>query len=228
MTIVEAPPGITGGVDTHLDVHVAAALDPLGRLIGTESFSTDTAGYRALLEWLRNFGEVTKVGVEGTGSYGAGLARFLRREHVHVVEVNRPDRQARRNPGKTDALDAVEAALAALSGKAKGHAKTRDGASEAIRTLIVAKRSARQSRVKAKLSASPRSWHRQVPSLSAKCGLGNGDGSGATALAEAPKAEVVQQPVQQAIVVVRCTAYAGGDMRARDVREDVPAATSTI
>jgi Transposase len=82
MTIVEAPPGITGGVDTHLDVHVAAALDPLGRLIGTESFSTDTAGYRALLSWLRSFGDVTKVGVEGTGSYGAGLARFLRREHV--------------------------------------------------------------------------------------------------------------------------------------------------
>jgi transposase len=148
MTIVEAPPGITGGVDTHLDVHVAAALDPLGRLIGTESFATDTAGYRALLSWLRSFGDVTKVGVEGTGSYGAGLARFLRREHVQVVEVNRPNRQARRNSGKSDALDAVEAARTALSGRG-GHAKTRDGAAEAMRALVVAKRSARQSRVKA-------------------------------------------------------------------------------
>ena len=149
MTIVEAPPGITGGVDTHLDVHVAAALDPLGRLVGSESFTTDAKGYRELLEWLRSFGDVTKVGVEGTGSYGAGLARFLRRERVHVVEVNRPNRQARRNKGKTDALDAIEAARAALSGNAKGHAKTRDGAAEAIRVLVVAKRSARQSRVKA-------------------------------------------------------------------------------
>jgi transposase len=149
MTIVEAPPGITGGVDTHLDVHVAAALDPLGRLIGTESFGTDAAGYRSLLEWLQRFGEVTKVGVEGTGSYGAGLARFLRRQGVHVVEINRPNRQARRNRGKSDPLDAIEAARAALSGNASGHAKSRDGAAEAIRTLVVAKRSARQARVKA-------------------------------------------------------------------------------
>ena len=149
MTIVEAPPGITGGVDTHLEVHVAAALDPLGRLIGSESFTTDAKGYRELLEWLRSFGDVTKVGVEGTGSYGAGLARFLRRQGVHVVEVMRPNRQARRNSGKTDTLDAVEAARAALSGKAKGHAKSRDGAAEAIRALVVAKRSARQARVKA-------------------------------------------------------------------------------
>jgi len=149
MTIVEAPPGITGGVDTHLDVHVAAALDPLGRLIGTESFTTDTAGYRSLLEWLRRFGEVTKIGVEGTGSYGAGLARFLRREGIHVVEVDRPNRQARHNKGKSDPLDAVEAARAAISGRASGHAKTRDGSVEAIRVLVVAKRSARQSRIKA-------------------------------------------------------------------------------
>jgi transposase len=149
MTIVEAPPGITGGVDTHLEVHVAAALDPLGRLIASESFTTDAKGFRELLEWLRSFGDVTKVGVEGTGSYGAGLARFLRRQGVHVVEVTRPNRQARRNSGKSDALDAIEAARAALSGKASGHAKTRDGAAEAIRALVVAKRSARQARVKA-------------------------------------------------------------------------------
>jgi len=70
MTIVEAVRGITGGVDTHRDVHVAAALDPLGGLLGTEAFSADPAGYKALLGWLEGFGDVTKVGVEGTGSYG--------------------------------------------------------------------------------------------------------------------------------------------------------------
>jgi transposase len=172
MTIVEAPPSITGGVDTHLDVHVAAALDPLGRLIGTESFTTDAAGYRDLLAWLSGFGEVTKVGVEGTGSYGAGLARFLRRQGVHVTEVNRPNRQARRNAGKSDTLDAVEAARAALSGRASGHAKTKDGAVEAIRVLVVAKRSARQARVKAIVQmrhlgvSAPDELHQQIKGLS--------------------------------------------------------------
>ena len=116
MTIVEAAPGITGGVDTHLDTHVAAALDPLGRLVGSEPFPADAAGYKALLAWLETFGEVTKVGIEGTGSYGVGLSRYLRRKGIDVVEVNRPNRQARRNHGKSDPLDAIEAARAALSG----------------------------------------------------------------------------------------------------------------
>jgi transposase len=149
MTIVEAAPGIVGGVDTHLDVHAAAALDPLGKLIGTESFVANAAGYKALLDWLEGFGQVTKVGVEGTGSYGVGLARFLRRRDIGVVEVNRPNRQARRNQGKSDPLDAVEAARAALSGRVAGAGKTMDGPVEAIRVLVVAKRSARQARVKA-------------------------------------------------------------------------------
>ncbi len=96
MTIVEAARGVTGGVDTHLDVHVAAALDPLGALLGSEPFATDSAGYKALLGWLESFGSVTKVGVEGTGSYGAGLARFLRRADVEVIEVDRPNRAERR------------------------------------------------------------------------------------------------------------------------------------
>ena len=82
MTIVEAARGVTGGVDTHLDVHVAAALDPLGGLLGTERFETNAAGYKALLVWLGTFGDVTKAGVEGTGSYGSGLARYLRRVGV--------------------------------------------------------------------------------------------------------------------------------------------------
>ena len=120
MTIVEAARGVTGGVDTHLDVHVAAALDPLGGLLGTERFETNAAGYKALLGWLASFGDVTKVGVEGTGSYGSGLARYLKRVGVEVLEVDRPDRQKRRRGGKSDPLDAIEAARAALSGRAKG------------------------------------------------------------------------------------------------------------
>jgi len=149
MTIVEAARGVTGGVDTHLDVHVAAALDPVGALLGSESFAPTPAGYKALLKWLESFGAVTKVGVEGTGSYGANLARFLRRGGIEVVEVDRPNRQSRRRSGKSDSLDAIEAARAALSGRASGKAKTRDGAVEAIRVLVVAKRSARQARTKA-------------------------------------------------------------------------------
>ena len=149
MTIVEAARGVTGGVDTHLDVHVAAALDPLGGLLGTERFETNAAGYKALLGWLGTFGDVAKVGVEGTGSYGSGLARYLKRAGVEVLEVDRPDRQKRRRAGKSDPLDAIEAARAALSGRAKGKPKSRDGAVEAIRVLVVAKRSARQARGKA-------------------------------------------------------------------------------
>ena len=149
MTIVEAARGVTGGVDTHLDVHVAAALDPLGGLLGTERFETNAAGYKALLAWLETFGDVIKIGIEGTGSYGAGLARHLRRVGVEVIEVDRPNREERRRSGKSDPLDAVEAARAALSGRASGSPKSRDGAVEAIRVLVVAKRSARQARVKA-------------------------------------------------------------------------------
>jgi transposase len=149
MTMLEAAPGVTGGVDTHLDAHVAAALDPLGRLIGTESFAADAGGYKALFAWLEGFGHVTKIGIEGTGSYGVGLTRFLRRRGIEVVEVDRPNRQARRNHGKSDPLDAIEAARAALSGRASGAGKTKSGPVEAIRVLVVAKRSARQARVKA-------------------------------------------------------------------------------
>jgi transposase len=140
---------VTGGVDTHLDVHVAAALDPLGALLGSESFETTPAGYKSLLAWLESFGDVTKVGVEGTGSYGVGLARFLRRAHIDVIEVDRPNRAERRRSGRSDPLDAVEAARAALSGRASSVSKFKDGAVEAIRVLVVAKRSARQARVKA-------------------------------------------------------------------------------
>jgi transposase len=115
MTIVEERTAITAGVDTHSEVHVAAALDP----------------------------------VEGTGSYGAGLARYLAARGGRVVEAGRADRQDRHRNGKSDPLDAVSAARAALSGRASGEPKGRDGAVEAIRTLMVAKRSARRERTQA-------------------------------------------------------------------------------
>jgi transposase len=101
-----------------------------------------------LLVWLESFGTVTKVGIEGTGSYGSGLTRHLRQVGVEVIEVDRPNREERRRSGKSDPLDAVEAARAALSGRANGRPKSRDGAVEAIR-VVVAKRSARQARTKA-------------------------------------------------------------------------------
>src|SRR6266567_1601718 len=144
-----APCLVTGGVDTHLDLNVAAALDPVGGLLAVAEFPTTSAGHRDLLGWLSGFGPVARVGVEGTGSYGAGLARFLRRAGVEIVEVDRPNRQARRRSGKSDPLDAVEAARAALSGRACGAAKSRDGNVEAIRALVVAKRSARSAKIQA-------------------------------------------------------------------------------
>jgi transposase len=149
MSIVESTRPVTGGVDTHLDQHVAAALDRAGALLGVESFPATTAGYRDLHGWLANFGEIVAVGVEGTGAYGVGLARFLHAASVKVIEVDRPNRQVRRRHGKSDPLDAVEAARAALSGRASGIAKTADGHVEAIRVLLVAKRSARAARTKA-------------------------------------------------------------------------------
>ena len=143
------PLRITGGVDTHLDVHVVAALDHHGALLGVESFETTPRGYRGLLDWLRSFGEVDLVGVEGTGSYGAGLTRYLHAEAVRVVEVDRPNRQRRRRRGKSDPQDAITAARAAQSGDAQGEAKTRDGNVESMRVLRVARVSARKARTQA-------------------------------------------------------------------------------
>ena len=137
---------VTGGVDTHLDVHVAAALDEKGTLLGVEYFETTRAGYKKLLAWFENFGPVVLVGVEGTSSYGAGLTRHLHAEGVAVVEVDRPNRQRRRRKGKSDPEDAISAARAAFSGDACGAAQTQDGNVEAIRVIRLARLSARRSR----------------------------------------------------------------------------------
>lgn len=140
---------LTLGVDTHLDVHVAALLDERGALLGVESFATTPDGYKDLLGWARGQGEVVLAGVEGTGSYGAGLTRHLHAEGVKVLEVDRPNRQRRRRRGKSDPQDAITAARAAQSGDAQGEAKTRDGNVEAMRVLRVARSSARKARTQA-------------------------------------------------------------------------------
>ena len=125
--IAEARPVVTGGVDTHLDVHVAAVVTAVGGVLGTEQFATTAAGYRRLLSWMRGFGELDRVGVEGTGTYGVSLARHLRFEQVTVVEVMRPNRQVRRRHGKTDVIDAIAAARVVLSGEVNATPKTHDG-----------------------------------------------------------------------------------------------------
>ena len=140
---------ITGGVDTHLDVHVAAALDDHGGVLGTASFATTPDGYTTLVDWLRSYGDIAVVGVEGTGSYGAGLTRQLQSAGMPVVEVDRPNRQRRRRVGKSDTHDAVGAARAAFAGDALGVPKDRDGNVEAIRVLRLARSSASRDRTKA-------------------------------------------------------------------------------
>jgi transposase len=138
---------IVGGVDTHADTHVAAAIDANGGVLGIESFPADHAGFSALLGWFRSHGEVSMVGVEGTGSWGVGLSRFLHGHGIVVVEVDRPNRQNRRRVGKSDPTDAVSAARAALSGSASVTPKTRNGPVEQMRILMVARRSARSQRI---------------------------------------------------------------------------------
>ena len=135
-----------GGVDTHRDIHVAAVVDGTGRVLGSESFAAETAGYRRLVAWLRSRGRLVRVGVEGTGSYGAGLARYLTQAGIEVVEVNRPNRQLRRRRGgKTDTVDAE----AAASGQATSVPKSGAGPVECLRMLVVARRSATKARTQA-------------------------------------------------------------------------------
>ena len=148
-TMTPAPGTVTGGVDTHSDLHVAAAVDHLGGVLGTAQFKTTPTGYRKLLNWLRGFGPLHQVGVEGTGSYGAALARHLHEHDVTVIEVARPNRQVRRRHGKTDVVDAIAAARAVLSGEATATPKTHDGPVEALRALKVVQRSANKARTQA-------------------------------------------------------------------------------
>ena len=139
---------VTGGVDTHKDTHVAAVVDEVGRILATAGFPASVAGYRRLVRWLASFGQLVRVGVEGTGSYGAGLARHLGGEDIEVVEINRPNRQARRRRGKSDTADAEAAARAALNQEATGTPKSQVGTVESIRALRVVFSSMRATRTR--------------------------------------------------------------------------------
>jgi transposase len=141
---------VVGGIDTHKDLHVAAVVDTDAVVLGTESFSTTRAGYRSMLRWMRSFGDVRKVGVEGTGSYGAGITRHPTEAGIQVLEVDRPGRtDRRRRRGKSDTLDAQAAALAALAGRRTSTPKGKDGLVESLRVLRLTRATAIRSRTKA-------------------------------------------------------------------------------
>lgn len=137
---------VVGGVDTHADTHHAAVVLMNGRRVADREFPATRAGYADLLEWMRSFGRVQAVGVEGTGSYGAALARHLADAKVKVVEVNRPDRRQRRAKGKSDSLDAYAAAEAVLADKARAVPKAGTGVTESIRMLHLVRAGAVKAR----------------------------------------------------------------------------------
>lgn len=145
----EPPQAVIGGIDCHTDFHVAAALDPLGGVLGTESFPATCAGYRWAHGWLASFGQIAAVGVESTGSYGAALARSLTQQGCRVIEVNQPHPHTRARRGKDDAIDAEAAARKVLSGQATAAAENTSGIVEAIRQLSIARNSAVKARTAA-------------------------------------------------------------------------------
>ena len=174
------PTDIIVGVDTHKHTHAAVAITRLGARLGELTIRVGSDGYRELEAWARSLGAVRAFGVEGTGSYGAGLARFLR-EAGHVVhEVGRPDRRLRRQRGKTDHLDAEGAARAVLGGQATALPKSGTGEVEMIRHLKVARDTAVKARTQAMLALkaivigaparAPRGDHRQDGAGSASGG----------------------------------------------------------
>jgi transposase len=172
MTVQALPLQVAGGVDTHRDTHTAAVIDMTGRRLGDRQFPATAAGYRELLGWLRTFGALQVVGIEGTGAYGAGLARHLTGEGVALVEVDRPDRKTRRFAGKSDPLDADAAARAALARVRTGVPKDRSGQVEALRNLRVARHSAVdqradcQRRIKSLIVTAPDALRAQLRGLS--------------------------------------------------------------
>jgi transposase len=164
---------IAGGVDTHGGTHHAAVVLMNGRRLADAPFPATAAGYRELLAWMRSFGRLHAVGVEGTGSYGAGLARHVRGEGVRVVEVDRPDRRQRRTKGKSDPLDAYAAAEAVLAGRATTVPKAGDGIVESIRALHLVRASAVKARtactneMKSLVVTAPAELREQLPARSA-------------------------------------------------------------
>src|SRR3954468_8507113 len=135
-------PFVVGGVHTHKDLHGAAVVDEHDRVLGCQSFATSRHGYKLMLAWMRTFGPLRRVGVEATGTYGAGLLRYLQKAGVEVLEVTTPDRQDRRKRGKNDDLDAQNAAHAAFAGKRTVTPKSRDGMIESLRVLKACRKTA--------------------------------------------------------------------------------------
>jgi transposase len=144
-----ADPKVTVGVDTHKHIHVAVALSEKGQRLGHLTVAADRGGYEQLLAWARSFGEPWCFGVEGCGSYGQGLVGHLRRHGQRVVEAGRPDRRDRRERGKSDPIDAENAARSVLAGTATGVPKSADGTSEVIREIKVARDTAVKCRTQA-------------------------------------------------------------------------------
>jgi transposase len=137
---------IIGGVDTHKDLHVAAVVDHNDQVLGTQSFATTRQGYKLMLAWMRSFGDLQRIGVECTGSYGAGLLRYMQTVGVDVLEVTAPDKQDRRRRGKNDDFDAESAAHAAFAERRTVTPRSRDGMVESLRVLKVCRKTAVQAR----------------------------------------------------------------------------------
>jgi transposase len=175
-------PRITGGVDTNKDTHHAAVVLMNGRRLADAQFPATAAGNAGLLAWMRSFGRLHAAGVEGTGSYGAALARHLHSQGVQVIEVNRPDRRQRRGQGKSDPLDAYAAADAVLAGRATAIPKAGDGIIESIRALHLVRSGAVKARtacineMKSLVITAPAELREQLPArtavkLAAACAL---------------------------------------------------------
>lgn len=133
---------VVGGVDTHKDLHVAAVVDYSDQVLGTQSFATTRQGYKLMLTWIRSFGDLQRIGVECTGSYGAGLLRYLQTAGVDVLEVTAPDKLDRRQRGKNDDFDAQSAAHAAFAERRTVTPRSRDGMVESLRVLKVCRKTA--------------------------------------------------------------------------------------
>jgi transposase len=171
------PAEIIIGVDTHKDVHAAVAINGLGARLGTRTIPTNSKGYQELEAWARSFGQVRAFGIEGTGSYGAGLSRPLLSAGHTVLEVNRPNRQLRHQHGKSDPLDAESAARAVLSGQANAQPKSGTSSAEMIRHLKVTRDTAVKSRsqamitLKAIIVSAPTPLREQLGAMSGKMAL---------------------------------------------------------
>jgi transposase len=171
------PTDIIVGVDTHKHTHAAVAITGLGARIAELTIRVGREGYRELEVWAQSLGTVRAFGIEGTGSYGAGLARALRAAGHVVHEVGRPDRRLRHQHGKTDHLDAEGAARAVLGGQATGLPKAGTSRVEMIRHLKVVRDTAVKARTQAMVTlktlivGAPAALREQLEALTGKMTL---------------------------------------------------------